>query len=295
MSSPFGPGYPPLRFASALRAASRWSAWLLSLLRAAARRYSPHHAENHPSTTQTHRQPTASRAARPSGRAARPAPPNPPPRCRPSLSFPALPPRRCATSIRRFVPALLIPYACYALVASVIAAPSRPSPHRTDSIAATESREASQRQPAAPPPGRARPPKASRHPSAPPDSVAGRRPKKPATRGQSLRSGHAGRSKARFAEGFIGEGPKPPSSCPGWKSPVIFLGFRCPKRPLHPHKAGSAEGPLGARRPQTPAKRHLGVVWSAASGSTGTANCTLPHLSGRKKHPTFSIFWLHIV
>ncbi len=104
--------------------------------------------------------------------------PSQPPRCRPSLSFPALPPRRCATSIRRFVPALLIPYACCALVASVIAAPSRPSPHRTDSIATTEPTEAYQRQPTAPPPGRARPEKASRHPSAPPDSVAGHRPKK---------------------------------------------------------------------------------------------------------------------
>ncbi|HEX8429314.1 hypothetical protein [Hymenobacter sp.] len=32
MDSPFGPGCPPLRFASALRAASRWSAWLPFLL-----------------------------------------------------------------------------------------------------------------------------------------------------------------------------------------------------------------------------------------------------------------------
>ena len=270
MSNPFGPGYPPLRFAPALRAASRWSAWLLSLLQPAPLGYSPCRAEITPKTTQTPGQPTASRAARPSGRAARPAPPNPcpgpgrrfaasrpcfiggsgsvsppeppttrrlllrctsprpsphrtptadssastqtpahrtaatqpgqpptnssprqaarrphpsqPPRCRPSLSFPALPPRRCATSIRRFVPALLTPYACCALVASVIAAPSRPSPHRTDSVATTATREAPQRQSAAPPPGRARPEKASRHPPAPSDSVAGRRPKKPAAR-----------------------------------------------------------------------------------------------------------------
>ena len=52
-------------------------------------------------------------------------------------------------------------------------------------------------------------------PVSPPDSVAGRRPKKPAPCGQSLRSSHAGRSKARFAERFIGESPNPPPSCPG--------------------------------------------------------------------------------
>ena len=66
-----------------------------------------------------------------------------------------------------------------------------------------------------------------------------------------LRSSHAG-NKARFAEGVIGEGPKPPLPCPGLR-PVILLGFRSRKRPLLPHKAGSAACPLGASaRPQPP-------------------------------------------
>ena len=72
------------------------------------------------------------------------------------------------------------------------------------------------------------PKRPSRRPSVPPDAAAGHRLKMPATCPQSLRSGHAGRSKARFAGGFIREHPQPPPSCPGCR-PVIFLGFRSPK------------------------------------------------------------------
>ena len=68
----------------------------------------------------------------PAHRAARRPPQNQPPRCRPPLS---LPPRRGATFIRRSVPPLLIPYACCAPVALVVAASPRPSTHRTDTEA----------------------------------------------------------------------------------------------------------------------------------------------------------------
>ena len=62
------------------------------------------------------------------------------------------------------------------------------------------------------------PKRPSRRPSAPPDAAAGHRLKMPATCPQSLRSGHAGRSKARFAEGFIGEAPQTPAIMP-WLPP----------------------------------------------------------------------------
>ena len=126
--------------------------------------------------------------------------------------------------------ALLIPCACCTPLASVITAPSRPSPHRTASPATPDTQDSPHGQPPAPSPCRMRPekrPHAAHHHPLIRQQATGR--KRPATCQQSLRSSHAGRSKARFAEGSIGERPKPPLSCPGRKGPVILLGLRSPK------------------------------------------------------------------
>ncbi len=60
------------------------------------------------------------------------------------------------------------------------------------------------------------------------------------------------KNKARFAESFIGEYPKPPHPCPGWR-PVIFLGFRSLKKAATPSEGALRAGSLGASgRPPDP-------------------------------------------
>lgn len=199
-----------------------------------------------PFTARTLRLPATGRAARPTGRAARPAPQTPPPRPGP---YATPPPHK-------------LPHGCApgpGLPLRPDASPPHPLPRSLASSHTTRPHQAA----------RPLPP----DPAAPaPVTVAlrrclasqgfGRRPfaRTPATRRPLLRSTVPRPSSCRTirpASRSVSLGRAP--------SPRIYAlasarssssGSAARKRPLLPHKAGYAECPSGARRPQTPAKRH---------------------------------------
>ena len=114
--------------------------------------------QHHPSTLSGHAGPEKGPAP-PVSYHARPGPAIASIPCTPSAT------RRSVHSSLRPA-ALLIPCACCAPLASVITAPSRPSPHRTDSQATPDTQDSPHGQPPAPPPCRMRPekrPHAARH------------------------------------------------------------------------------------------------------------------------------------
>ena len=111
---------------------------------------------------------------------------------------------------------------------------------------------------------------APRRPSAPPDSVAGRRQKSlpPA----SLFAFRPRRQKqGPLRGGFHWGKPQTPAIMP-WLTPGHLPRPPQPSvgRPLPPHKAGSAEYPLGPQPvPQTPRARHLGCVVRSPAPAAG--------------------------
>ena len=201
LGSPYGPGYAPLRCASALRVASRWSTWLLSLLHPpdsiVAQR------DSFPRSGPPHAAPSADAALRS------------------SLLSSFLSPLAsgCGRSVR---PA-----------SATASCHTRPAPFARPALS--------------PLPCRAGPRKGPTPPAHSPEQVRVAGQKRPATRQVKLAfRPRRPKNKARFAEGFVGEHPKPPPSCPGQKGPVIFLGFRSQKMAAPSSQGALRAGSLGA-------------------------------------------------
>ena len=203
MGSPYGPGYPPLRCAPALRAASLWSAWLLSLLHPAGSLAAQR--DSVPRSGPPHAAPSADAALRS------------------SLLPSFLPPLAdgCGRSVR---PA-----------SATASCRTRPAPFARPALS--------------PLPCRAGPEKGPTPPAHSPKQVRAAGPKMPATRQPVLAfRSRRPKGKARFAEGFVGEHPKPPPSCPG------------PKRPGHsPRLPQPAKGRYPLTRPASP-RVHWGLA-----------------------------------
>lgn len=84
--------------------------------------------------------------------------------------------------------------------------------------------------------------KAPRRPLAPPNQAAGRRPKKARHPPVELAFKPRRQKQGPLRGGSVGEHPKPPPSCPGLPPGHPPRPPQPPDgRPLHPHKAGSAE------------------------------------------------------
>jgi hypothetical protein len=219
------------------------------------------------------RQPTAPAAAPPGQpptpisphQAARRPRPCQPPRGQPSLSFPALPTRRGATFIRRCA-LLRSSFPTLAALRSLRSLQRRPVPLPTAPI--PPGHQPQKQLPNASPPHRSPAAwgqkKAPRHDPAPPAAAAGRGPKSPPPASKvcvPATQAEARPASRRFHWGAPQAPAIMPRLTPGHppRLPQPPVG-----RPLPPHKAGSAEYPLGASarppKPQGKASRVFGLV-----------------------------------